>query len=162
MNAARLTLCALLALACSAAAAETVCVKGSKPGDCFELQPIPGAHEAAPAVPAPSPAPSTPAAAVAGSPNAASAANAVTIGGDTSRSTVAVFPAPSTAAVPAAQACIVTRSTAGGFGWNLIQGASSEQHSDPVCVLQWLLERTTDAAQAQALRAAIVKRIGGL
>lgn len=159
MTAARLTLAALLALACSAAAAETVCVKDSKPGDCFELQPIPGAHDTPPAAQPGTPAAGPTPSAVTSAPNAASASAATTIGGDTVRSTVAVFPAPSTAAVPAASACIVTRSTSRGIGWNLLQGARAEQYSDPVCVLQWLLARTSDPARAEALQAEILRRL---
>lgn len=160
MTTARLTLCALLVLASTAATAQsTICVKdGNKPGDCFVLQPIPGLRDN-PTTPAPTPsaAPATPAPS---SDSPTSVTN--TVSGDVSRSVAAVFPAPSLAVVPTAHDCIVTRSTTGGFGWNLIQGASSEQYSDPVCVLQWLLERSTSTAEAQALRAAIVKRIGGL
>ena len=89
----------------------------------------------------------------------AEASNSLNIGGDSNRSMVAVFPAPSTAAVPSAHNCIATRSTAGGFGWNLIQGATSEQYSDPLCVLQWLSISATDPAERAAVRAEILKRI---
>lgn len=93
--------------------------------------------------------------------SAPAATSAASIGGDTVRSTVAVFPAPSTAAVPVASGCIVTTSTAGGIGWNLLQGARSEQHSDPICVLQWLAQTSTDPRERDLLRAVIFKRIGG-
>ncbi|MCB4365430.1 hypothetical protein KIH07_16930 [Hydrogenophaga taeniospiralis] len=95
----------------------------------------------------------------AGGDAAADASNTMTIGGDTSKSLVAVFPAPSTAVVPAAQHCIVTRSSAGGLGWNLIQAAHSEQHSDPVCTLMALHARATSPAQADLLFTEILRRL---
>lgn len=92
--------------------------------------------------------------------SASDASNALSIGGDKNKSLVAVFPPPSTAAVPVAQNCIVTKSTAGGLGWNLIQGAGSEQYSDPVCILQWLEVTATSDDERASIRAEIMKRIG--
>lgn len=169
-----LVLCACLAAPSAAGATIVGCSKiGFEPGQpdpnrCAEIttpDPAPSAPPAATPSPAPAPVKPTPApSARPASPAAnsnASADNALTIGGDTARSTVAVFPAPSTAAVPQAQNCLVTRSTAGGAGWNLIQGATSEQYSEPVCVLQWLATTATDPAERAALRAEIVRRLGG-
>ncbi len=85
-----------------------------------------------------------------------------TIGGDSNRSVVAMFPAPSTAVVPVAMNCIVTSSRAGGIGLNLIQGAHSEQHSDPVCILMQLHDRasrTGSAEQASMLFDEILQRL---
>lgn len=122
----------------------------------------PAATAATSATPASTPAasPAASASPITNSSAPASTASA-SIGGDTVRSTVAVFPAPSTAAVPIASGCIVTTSTAGGIGWNLLQGARSEQHSDPVCVLQWLVQTSTDPRERDVLRAVIFKRITG-
>lgn len=157
----RTALAALALIAASSASAQTYCTKiGFRPGDpdpnhCFTVVP--------PTEPAPTPAkPATTtssARATSAASSTAEASNSLNVGGDTTHSTVAVFPAPSTAQVPSAHNCIATRSTAGGIGWNLIQGATSEQYSEPVCVLMWLLTRTTDAAEAAALRADIVKRM---
>lgn len=92
--------------------------------------------------------------------SAADASNALSIGGDNTKSVVAVFPPPSTAVVPVAQNCIVTKSNAGGIGWNLIQGANSEQYSDPVCVLQWMEVTATSDTERASIRAEILKQIG--
>lgn len=92
--------------------------------------------------------------------SAADASNSLSIGGDNTKSVVAVFPPPSTAVVPVAQNCIVTKSNAGGIGWNLIQGAGSEQYSDPVCILQWLEVTATSDDERASIRAEIMKRIG--
>ena len=121
-------------------------------------KPTPG-----PVMPEPAPItlnPSTAISAQSSSRSSADASNSVSIDGDSTRSVVAVFPAPSTAAVPSAHNCIVTKSTAGGVGWNLIQGATSEQYSDPMCVLQWLAYTSTDPIERAAMRAEIAKRLG--
>jgi hypothetical protein len=149
-------LAALAIFAAGAASAETYCTKiGFRPGDpdpnhCFTTEP------------APTPEPTTTtssARATSAASSTAEASNSLNVGGDSNRSLVAVFPAPSTAQVPSAHNCIATRSTAGGFGWNLIQGATSEQYSEPVCVLQWLSISATDPAERAAVRAEILKRI---
>lgn len=55
-------------------------------------------------------------------------------GGLTDNSSMYVLPAPVWSSVPQAAGCIVTNSTAGAFGWNLISASRSVQGSDPVCV----------------------------
>lgn len=89
----------------------------------------------------------------------ADASNTNTIGGDTSKSIVAVFPPPSTAVVPMAHNCIVTRSRAGGLFLNLVHGAASDQYSDPVCTLMALHARATSTAQAEILFTEILRRL---
>ena len=91
--------------------------------------------------------------------SAAEASNSLNIGGDNTKSVVAVFPPPSTAVVPQTNTCIVTKAVAGGIGWNLFQGASSEQYSDPICVLQWMAETAIDPTERAALRAEILNRL---
>lgn len=160
----RPTLAALAMLAASAAHSGTFCDNipwepgQTEPIECATHHPID-----------PSPAPSTSTALAGASSNGTSSAransgaeatNSLNIGGDSNRSLVAVFPPPSTAVVPQARNCIATRSTAGGFGWNLIQGATSEQYSEPLCVLQWLASSATDPAERAAVRAEIFKRLG--
>lgn len=154
MNARSIILAAVLAAMCSVATAEVE----REPGI-----PMPKPTPGTPPVAEPSPItlkPSTTISAQSSSRSAADASNSVSIDGDSTRSVVAVFPAPSTAAVPTAHNCIVTKSTAGGLGWNLIQGATSEQYSDPMCVLQWLAYTSTDPTERAAMRAEIAKRLG--
>ena len=133
-------------------------VNGPDQNVCYDADlkgPVP-ARPADPVVqPAPRPSVSLPNA----QSSVAQSAAQTTIGGDSNKSMVAVFPAPSTAAVPVAHNCIATRSTAGGIGWNLIQGATSEQYSEPVCVLMWLLSKTYDATESANIRAEILKRL---
>lgn len=153
MNTRSIILAAVLAAMGSVATAEVE----REPGIPMP-KPTPG-----PVMPDPSPItlkPSTAISAQSSSRSAADASNSVSIDGDSTRSVVAVFPAPSTAAVPTAHNCIVTKSTAGGIGWNLIQGATSEQYSDPMCVLQWLAYTSTDPTERAAMRAEIAKRLG--
>lgn len=89
----------------------------------------------------------------------ADASNTNTIAGDTSKSIVAVFPPPSTAVVPMAHNCIVTKSRAGGLLLNLVHGAASDQYSDPVCTLMALHARATSATQADMLFQEILRRL---
>lgn len=154
MNTRSIILASVLAAMGSVAVAEDF----DGPPDIPTPRPTPG-----PVVPEPSPVtlkPSTAISAQSSSRSAADASNSVSIDGDSTRSVVAVFPAPSTASVPSAHNCIVTKSTAGGIGWNLIQGATSEQYSDPMCVLQWLAYTSTDPIERAAMRAEIAKRLG--
>lgn len=162
---------ALLSLAAGAASAQTVaCTKiGFRPGtpDPNHCTTTNALHRGNSADTADSTTPATdPVTAAANNistgDHGSAATQSTSITGDTVRSTVAVFPAPSTAAVPTAQACIVTRSTAGGIGWNLLQAAHSEQYSDPVCVLQWLAQTSTDPRERDALRAEIFRRVVGV
>jgi len=139
------------------------------PNVCFTLEgKAPAPAQADPAQPAPAPgaAAQTPAGNGASSSAArntstttSTAQSAITQEGDSVRSTVAVFPAPSAAPVPQASGCIATRSRSGGIGWNLMQGAATEQYSEPVCVLMWLLARASTPAQAEALQAEILRRL---
>lgn len=153
MNTRSIILAAVLAAMCSVATAEVE----REPGIPMP-KPTPG-----PVMPEPAPItlnPSTAISAQSSSRSAADASNSVSIDGDSTRSVVAVFPAPSTAAVPSAHNCIVTKSNAGGIGWNLIQGAGSEQYSDPICILQWLEVTATSDDERASIRAEIMKRIG--
>lgn len=141
------------------------------PNVCFTLEgKAPAPSQADPAQPAPAAATGAAAQAPAGNGASSSAArntstttstaqSAITQEGDSVRSTVAVFPAPSAAPVPQASGCIATRSRSGGLGWNLMQGAATEQYSEPVCVLMWLLARASTPAQAEALQAEILRRL---
>ena len=140
------------------------------PNVCFTLEgkaPAPAAVTAAPGAAAQDPGAAAQDPAGNGASSAArntstttsTAQSAITQEGDSVRSTVAVFPAPSAAPVPQASGCIATRSRSGGIGWNLMQGAATEQYSEPVCVLMWLLARASTQAQAEALQAEILRRL---
>ena len=50
------------------------------------------------------------------------------------RTTVAVLPAPVWATVPQAAGCIVTSARSAALGWNFLSVAKSDQASDPACV----------------------------
>jgi len=70
-------------------------------------------------------------------------------------STVFVAPAPSTAVLPQAYGCIVSRNVAGGLAWNFVSGAKADQQSDAVCAglkLADTLERNCQYLNAALIR----------
>jgi hypothetical protein len=68
---------------------------------------------------------------------------------DGSRSSTRLYalPAPSFTVVPSPSGCIVTDSSAGGAGWNLVHGSTSSQRSERICTSLLIAQALHESCQ---------------